>query len=294
MTVFASGWNWRGAGLEVGPGVEEVVGAGGGEADGGGGVVFGEPELEFGANLGLEVGGGGRKRRGRRRRRRRGKSGGGFGWEGSARGFALGWPARSRRYHGWDVDFGWGVCGVGGEVGDGGDGAGGVQVPFGEEAVGGKIAMERAGGDSVEIGDVGARDCAEAIEIEMRVAGFERVEGPFDQADIAREGFFALEEFQGAANFAITIFGEDAGHVGVEVGEFIADANDGHGEADHDVAIEGAEDLAASLIGDDEGDVGFGFEVGLAPDGALEFDAAVEVWERGAFADLDLGSHEGR
>jgi len=46
------------------------VGAFGGEADAGGGIAFGEPLLEFGANTGLEIGFGsengcgGRKRAG--------------------------------------------------------------------------------------------------------------------------------------------------------------------------------------------------------------------------------------
>ena len=189
------------------------------------------------------------------------------------------------------MDYRGSVGDIGREVVDGGDYAGGVEVPLGEEAVGGEIAMEGAGGDSIKIGDVGAGDGTEAIEIEMSVAGFEGIEGPFDESDVSREGFFALEEFEGAADFAIAVFGEDAGHVRVKIGRFIANADDGHGEADHGVSIEGTEDLAAGLIGDDEGDVGFGFEVGFAPDGALELDAAVEVWEGGAFADLDLSGH---
>ena len=106
------------------------------------------------------------------------------------------------------------------------------------------------------------------------------------------EGLFALEEFDGAADFTVTVFGEDAGHVGVEVRNFFANADEGHGEADHDGAVEGAEDLAAGLVGDDEGGVGFGFEVGFTPDLFLDFDAAVEVGEGGAFFDLNLGGHE--
>ncbi len=68
-------------------------------------------------------------------------------------------------------------------------------MPFSEKAVGGNAAMERAGGNAVEIGNVFAGESAETIEIEMGVAGFEGVEGPFDKADVAPEGFFALEEF---------------------------------------------------------------------------------------------------
>src|SRR4029077_14192671 len=89
--------------LEVGPGLEEVVGAGGGEAERGGGVVFGEPRLEVGANFGLDGGG-----------------------EGIG-GIELG-----------DVDHGWGFGGIGGEIADSSDYSLGVEVPFGQEAVGGE------------------------------------------------------------------------------------------------------------------------------------------------------------
>jgi hypothetical protein len=78
----------------------------------------------------------------------------------------------------------------------------------------------------------------------------------------------------------------------VEVGSFVAYADESHGEADHGGAIEGAEDLTAGLVGYYEGGVGLGFEVGFTPDGFLDFDAAVEVGEGGALADLDFGSHE--
>jgi hypothetical protein len=87
---------------------------------------------------------------------------------------------------------------------------------------------------------------------------------------------------------AVVVFGEDAGHVGVEVGSFVAEANEGHGEADHGGAVEGAEDLAAGLVGYYEGGVGLGFEVGFVPDLFLDFYAAVEVGEVGTFADLDF------
>ena len=64
--------------------------------------------------------------------------------------------------------------GFGSEVVDGSDDARGIEMPFDEETVGGQAAMQRAGGDAVEIGDVAAGDGAETIEIEMSVFGFER------------------------------------------------------------------------------------------------------------------------
>jgi hypothetical protein len=151
--------------------------------------------------------------------------------------------------------------------------------------------MQRAGSDSVKIGNNFSADAAEPIEIEMGVADFERIEGPFNETKVAGKSFVALKKFEETANAAIAMRGEDTGHVGVEVGRGTVKADEGHGEADHGVAIECAEDLAAGLMGDDEGDVGFGFEFGFAPDFALDFDAAMEVGECGAFADLDVGGH---
>ena len=179
----------------------------------------------------------------------------------------------------------------GGDVFDGGDGAAGIELPFGEETVGWQIIVERACGDAVEIRDVGADDGAESIEVEVSVADFEGIEGPFDETDVAGEGFFALEEFEETTDFAVAVGSEDSGHVRVEVGREAMEADDGHGEADHEFAIEGSDDLAAGLVGDDEHGVGRGFEIGFAPDEALDFYAAVEVREGGEFADLDWRGH---
>ena len=85
---------------------------------------------------------------------------------------------------------------------------------------------------------------------------------------------------------------DDPGHVGVEINGVLPIADERHGEADHEVAIESADDLAAGLVSDDEGDVGLGLEIGFSPDGALDFDTAVEVGERIAFANLDFRGHE--
>ncbi len=77
----------------------------------------------------------------------------------------------------------------------------------------------------------------------------------------------------------------------VEIGSSVAKADEGKSEANHFSAVEGADHLAAGLCGDDEGDVGFDFEVSLAPDGALESDAGVEVGEGVAEANLEVGGH---
>ncbi len=246
---------------KVAPWGEVVVGARESEAYGGGGVALGEPALEFGADAELK-----------------------FGEARDVGGFPL-------LEFGGEMDGGRTVGGVGSEFLDGGDNALGVKMPLDEEAVGGDAAVERAGGDSIEIGNELAGEGAETIEIEMSVASFERVEGPFDEANVAGEGFVALKEFEHAADAAIAMGGEDAGHVGMEIAGGAADACHGETEADHGIAIEGANDVAAGLVGDDESDVRFDLEVGFAPDGFLDLDATVEVVEESAFADGDGGGH---
>jgi hypothetical protein len=261
VTEDRRGRGEAGEGLEVGPGLEVVVGVGGGTMEGCGGVAFSEPFGEIGAELGLE-------------------SDQSLG--------VVGFPLIN---FGGDVDGGGGVGGLGEEVVDGGEHAGGIEMPFNEEAVGGKAAVERAGGDAVEIGDVTAGDGAEAIEIEVGVFCFEGIEGPFDEADVATEGVFALEEFEEAADAAIAMGREDPGHVGVEVGSGVVEADDCFGEADESVAIESAEDLAAGVMRDDEGDAGFGIEVGVTPNLAGDLDAAVEFVEGVEVADDDVWGH---
>jgi len=262
MRGQAEGGPYNGKTLEVAPGGEAVVDAFGGEAEGGYGVLLGEPGLELFADLGLQFD--------------------------EARHVVGLLPFIE---FGGEMDGGGAVGGIGSEIADGGDDATGVELPFDEKAVGGKSAMERAGSDTVKIGNDLAADATETIEIEMGVAGFERIESPFDETHVAGEGFFALEKFEETADAAIAVGGDDGGHVRVEIGSEAVKADERHGEADHGVAVESAEDLTAGLVGDDEGDVGLGLEIGFAPDFALDFDAAVKVREGGAFADLDVGSH---
>src|SRR5271165_5490499 len=104
-------------------------------------------------------------------------------------------------------------------------------MPFGNEPVGGQSRVQRTIGDAVEIRDVTAADGAETIEIEMGIAQFEGIEGPFNERDAVREGVLALKKFQLAADAAILIRGIDGGHVGVKKNIFPVTAGDGHGEA---------------------------------------------------------------
>ena len=57
-----------------------------------------------------------------------------------------------------------------------------------------------AGGGAVLIAHVAAYDRAQPLDVEVGVFNFERIEGPLDEFDAARESVFALFEFQLAAD----------------------------------------------------------------------------------------------
>jgi hypothetical protein len=192
---------------------------------------------------------------------------------------------------GGEMDVSGALAGFGSEFVDGGDDALAFEMPFDEEAIGGHVAMERTGSDAVEIGNVFAADGAETVDVEVRVFGFEWVEGPFNEAEVAAEGVFALKKFEKTADAAIAMGGENAGHVGMEVRRGAMETDVGLGKADHEVAIESAQDLASGVIGDDEGDIGLGIDFGIAPDFTSDVDAALKVGKCVKRTDNDVGGH---
>lgn len=128
-----------------------------------------------------------------------------------------------------------------------------VEEPFGDAAVRGEAGVEFAGGVAVLVRDEARNDSAEAFDVEVGVFEFEGIEGPLDEVDAQFESEFALAEFQHAADAGVAIPVDDAHHLTMEEGVAAGfNAGDGDEEGDHAVAIEGAEDLAADLGGDDE------------------------------------------
>ena len=252
--------------LKIGVGREAVVNARGSGADSGGGVAFGEPVCEFGTDARLKIDQLGVAR---------------------ARGLVL--SCRCGEYGIGEMDVSGRGAWFGNQVVNGRDNAGGIEMPFDEEAVGGHAAMERAGGDAVKIGNVAAGEGAQTIEVEVGIFGFERIKGPFDETNAASEGVFTLGEFELTADATIAMGREDRGHVGVEVRSVIVKADECFGEADHLAAIEGAEDLAAGMVGNDVSDVRFGIEFGVSPNLAGDLDAAVEVVEGVERTNDDVG-----
>jgi hypothetical protein len=184
-----------------------------------------------------------------------------------------------------------GVLRIGGKVVDGSDDARRFEMPLGEKAIGGQAAMERAGGDAVEIGDVIATDGAEPIEIEMSVLGFERIKSPFDEANAATEGVFALKELEETAHTAVTMGGEDTGHMRMEIRSALVEADESLGEADKSVSIESSENLAPGMMCDDEGNVGFCVQFAVTPDFTGDLDTELEFLESVERTDGDVSGH---
>jgi len=235
--------------------------------DGSDGVALGEPLDEFGADAGLEI-----------------DEPATFRAEGSSR--------RARRLpllYRWQVDTRGAAARFGSEVVDGSDGTGGIEMPFDEKTVSRHASVKWAGGDAIEIGDVAAGDGAKTVDVEVGVLGFQRIEGPLDEMDTSTKGVFPLGEFELAANVAITMARKDGGHVGVEIRGVIVESDESLGETDHFVVFESAKNLAAGVIGNDVGDVRFGVEFGVGPDGSGDLDATVKVIEGVKGTNGDVG-----
>jgi hypothetical protein len=160
-----------------------------------------------------------------------------------------------------------------------------IQPPFGDQAVGGQAGMQVAAGDSVTVGDESPGDRTEADEIEIRVAHFERIESPFNQANSILQRIVALKELQAAADALILIGGEDAGHMGMQKGLSGVIPDQRKGESDEVFSIESAQNLPAGMLGHDE-DCGWDGNL-LAPNRALEFDAFFKFGQRFTMTNLD-------
>src|SRR5580704_15844149 len=89
----------------------------------------------------------------------------------------------------------------------------GINPPFGNEPVGGQARVQRTFGDAVAVRDESLGDGAEADEIKVRVFQFQRIKGPFDQADVALQGILALKKLQAAADALVLVRRQHGGHV---------------------------------------------------------------------------------
>ena len=84
----------------------------------------------------------------------------------------------------------------------------------------------------------------------------------------------------------ILIYGQNAGHMGMQKGLPGVIPDKGEGEADEIFPIESAQNLPAGMLGNHE-NCGWDGDL-LAPNGALEFDTLVEFGESFAMANFYL------
>lgn len=149
--------------------------------------------------------------------------------------------------------------------------------------------MKRAIGNAVAIGEIDAGDGSEAIEIEMGIFQFERIESPLDKMNAIAESILALSELEAAAYAAILILRENGGHVRVEEREATSKSCKGHSKADHLIAVEGAVSESTGVFADNE--YGGGDKDVSSPGEMLEADAFIEFGERVEGTDSDLVGH---
>ena len=97
-----------------------------------------------------------------------------------------------------------------------GGGLGRVDGPLGDQAIGGDAPVEVVGAGAVHILDVARGGGTEAAEVEVGVAGLERVEGPGDDRDADRAGVVALDLLHPAAEPLPLVARDEAGQLRVE------------------------------------------------------------------------------
>src|SRR5260370_15291647 len=164
-------------------------------------------------------------------------------------------------------------------------------MPFHKQPVRIQSAMKRTGRDAVQIGMIFPADRAEPVQIEVRVANFEGIERPLHETDSAAQGFGALKELQHAANAAVAVFAAHTGHVGMQVGNAVTQANNRERVAHQTVAGKCAQHFPAGMRGHYKHRSRLDFQVGFSPNLALEIHATMEFIQTLALPNGDLLAH---
>src|SRR6202051_194023 len=86
-------------------------------------------------------------------------------------------------------------------------------MPFGNETVCGKRAMQRAGRNSIRVWQISPRNRPQAREIEIGILCHQGIESPLDEGDSAGQGVFPLIKLQPTAYPAIPVTVEDGCHM---------------------------------------------------------------------------------
>ena len=126
-------------------------------------------------------------------------------------------------------------------------------MPRRDEAIGRHVAVQRAGGRTVDVVQIRLDDAAETADVEPRVAGQQRIAGPLDQVDAAGQRALALRQLEPQAERPAARLRRDAEQVRPLHHAAVAQAGHGEHAADEPAALVlGADQDAAGLRRDDE------------------------------------------
>src|ERR1700687_4085596 len=125
--------------------------------------------------------------------------------------------------------------------------------------------MQRACRYPVEIWKDAPANGSQPVEVEVRIARFQRVKGPFNQPDSAAKRFFPLKELEHSTYSLIAILLEHAGHVRVQERRAISHAGDGQRVPRKLRTGKCAEDLTTGMRGDYKHRRRFNLQILLAP-----------------------------
>ena len=116
----------------------------------------------------------------------------------------------------------------------------------------------------------------------MGVQRLKRIEGPFDQVDVAAERLNALRQFQHAPGAGVAVFGQHPEHVAMQICLRTGlDAGNGQAETHHALAVERAEGMAADFGGDDKQTQRDQFDFLEAPNHLLQSHGFLQIRQRG-------------
>src|SRR5438128_10684556 len=123
----------------------------------------------------------------------------------------------------------------------------GFQPPFGDQAVSGQATLEGRSSDARLIDAVTARDYAQFFDIQIGIFYFQRIKGPLDQLETARDGVLALKQLDAAAKPGIAVPLANRHNERMQIGMAAPGPADGKAESDAFVAVEAAADLSTAF-----------------------------------------------
>src|ERR1700730_238526 len=151
--------------------------------------------------------------------------------------------------------------------------------------------MQRAGRYPIKVRQVPPANGPQSIQIEVRIAQFERIEGPLDQTNSTVQSLFALKQFQHPANPAVPMVPVNGSVVGVQKRPAVAPSAHRQGVADEFTAHKRAQDLATGIRCHDEHGRRLDLQVLFTPDFALQLHTVMEFRQSVALSHDDASAH---